>query len=63
MKRILSELSPSLLASFQIFPDQRTHIFAKTHGKRTSFSLRLQMQTDPADVEIFLEAIQLQQVG
>ncbi len=44
MKRILSELSPSLLASFQIFPDQRTHIFAKTHGKRTSFSLRLQMQ-------------------
>ena len=25
-------------------PDQRTHIFAETHGKRTSFSLRLQMQ-------------------
>jgi hypothetical protein len=35
---------PLLLASFQIFPDQRPHIFAKTHGKRTSFSLRLQMQ-------------------
>src|SRR6266446_3886458 len=39
-----SELKPLLLASFQIFPDQRTHIFAKTHGKRTSLSLRLQMQ-------------------
>src|SRR5271165_111676 len=35
---------PSLLVSFQIFPDQRTHIFAKIHGKRSSFSLRLQMQ-------------------
>ena len=40
----LPPLSRSLLASFQIFPDQRTHIFAETHGKRTSFSLRLQMQ-------------------
>src|SRR5271165_3651610 len=35
---------PSLLVSFQIFPDQRTHIFAKIHRKRSSFSLRLQMQ-------------------
>jgi hypothetical protein len=36
--------SDSLLTSFQIFPDQRTHIFAKIHGERTSSLLRLQMQ-------------------
>src|SRR5271165_2810684 len=38
------EAKPLLLDYFQIFPDQRTHIFAKIHGKRSSFSLRLQMQ-------------------
>ncbi len=52
MKKILSELDPSLLASFQIFPDQRTHIFANTHGKRPSFSVRLQMQRRVDDLNL-----------